>query len=46
MKTFREKVYQVVSKIPQEKTLSYKEVARRAGKSQGKPGCWQCSKEK
>lgn len=31
MKTFREKVYQVVSKIPQGKTLSYKEVARRAG---------------
>jgi O-6-methylguanine DNA methyltransferase len=31
MKTFKEKVLQVVKKIPKGKTLSYKEVARRAG---------------
>jgi O-6-methylguanine DNA methyltransferase len=31
MKTFREKVLAVVSKIPKGKTLSYAEVARRAG---------------
>ena len=30
-KTFTEKVYGVVSKIPKGKTLSYKEVAKRAG---------------
>jgi len=31
MKNFSEKVYAVVSKIPSGKTLTYKEVARRAG---------------
>ncbi len=31
MKTFTEKVYGVVRKIPKGKTLSYMEVARRAG---------------
>ncbi|MFA5889272.1 MAG: MGMT family protein [Candidatus Paceibacterota bacterium] len=31
MKTFAEKVYEVVRKIPKGKTLSYKEVARKAG---------------
>lgn len=31
MKTFAEKVYEVVRKIPSGKTLSYKEVAKRAG---------------
>lgn len=31
MKTFTEKVYGVVRKIPKGKTLTYKEVARRAG---------------
>jgi methylated-DNA-[protein]-cysteine S-methyltransferase len=31
MKTFTEKVYGVVKKIPKGKVLSYKEVARRAG---------------
>lgn len=31
MKTFKEKVYEVVRKIPKGKTLTYKEVARRAG---------------
>ncbi len=30
-KTFSEKVLEVVSKIPEGKTLSYKEVARKAG---------------
>lgn len=30
-KTFTEKVYAVVSKIPRGKTLTYQEVARRAG---------------
>jgi O-6-methylguanine DNA methyltransferase len=30
---FKNKIYQVVSKIPRGKTLSYKEVARRAGRS-------------
>ncbi len=29
--TFKEKVYSVVAKIPKGKTLTYKEVARRAG---------------
>jgi len=33
MKTFSEKVFQVVSKIPKGRTLSYKEVARKAGSS-------------
>lgn len=32
-KTFAERVYGVVAKIPRGKTMSYKEVARRAGKS-------------
>lgn len=31
MKTFKEKVYEVVKKIPKRETLTYKEVARRAG---------------
>ncbi len=31
MKTFKEKVLDIVSKIPRGKTLSYKEVARLAG---------------
>ena len=31
MKTFTEKVYEVVKKIPKGKVLTYKEVARRAG---------------
>ena len=31
MKTFTEKVLSVVSKIPKGKTLSYKEVAKKAG---------------
>lgn len=31
MKTFKEKVYEVVRKIPKGKVLTYKEVARRAG---------------
>jgi len=31
METFAEKVYAVVSKIPNSKTLTYAEVARRAG---------------
>lgn len=31
MQTFKEKVLAVVGKIPKGKTLSYKEVARRAG---------------
>lgn len=31
MKTFKEKVYDVVAKIPRGKTMTYKEVARRAG---------------
>jgi O-6-methylguanine DNA methyltransferase len=31
MQTFTEKVYAVVAKIPKGKTLTYKEVARRAG---------------
>lgn len=31
MKTFKEKVLAVVRKIPKGKTLSYREVARRAG---------------
>lgn len=30
-KTFTEKVYEVVRKIPKGKTLSYKEVAKKAG---------------
>lgn len=29
--TFKEKVYQVVSRIPRGRTLTYREVARRAG---------------
>lgn len=29
--TFKEKIYAVVAKIPRGKTLTYKEVARRAG---------------
>lgn len=32
MKTFKEKVFDVVRKIPKGKTLTYKEVAKRAGK--------------
>jgi methylated-DNA-[protein]-cysteine S-methyltransferase len=32
MLTFTEKVYQIVKKIPKGKTLSYKQVAARAGK--------------
>lgn len=32
MKTFTEKVYRVVARIPCGKTLTYKEVARRAGR--------------
>lgn len=32
--TFREKVYAVVRKIPRGKVLTYKEVAKRAGKSE------------
>ena len=31
MKTFREKVFEIVKKIPRGKVLTYKEVARRAG---------------
>ena len=31
MQTFKEKVYAVVAKIPRGKTMTYKEVARRAG---------------
>ncbi len=31
MKSFTEKVYEVVKKIPKGKVLTYKEVARRAG---------------
>ena len=31
MKTFAEKVYEVVAKIPKGKVLTYKEVAKRAG---------------
>jgi O-6-methylguanine DNA methyltransferase len=31
MKTFSQKVLKIVSKIPRGKTLSYKEVAKRAG---------------
>jgi O-6-methylguanine DNA methyltransferase len=31
MKTFMEKVYTVVAKIPRGKTMTYREVARRAG---------------
>ena len=31
MKTFKEKVLEIVKKIPKGKTLTYKEVARRAG---------------
>ena len=31
LKEFKEKVFAVVAKIPQGKTMSYKEVARRAG---------------
>lgn len=31
VKTFTEKVYEVVRKIPEGKTLSYKEVAKKAG---------------
>ncbi len=33
MQTFQEKVLDVVRKIPKGKTLTYKEVARRAGSS-------------
>lgn len=32
MKSFPEKVYSIVKKIPKGKVLTYKEVARRAGK--------------
>jgi methylated-DNA-[protein]-cysteine S-methyltransferase len=32
MKTFKEKIYNVVKKIPMGKVLTYKEVARRVGK--------------
>ena len=31
MKSFKEKVFEVVRKIPRRETLSYKEVAKRAG---------------
>jgi methylated-DNA-[protein]-cysteine S-methyltransferase len=31
MKTFSEKVYEVVNKIPKGKVLTYKEVAKKAG---------------
>jgi len=31
MKSFKEKVYTIVAKIPRGKTMTYKEVARRAG---------------
>jgi methylated-DNA-[protein]-cysteine S-methyltransferase len=31
MKTFKEKVYDVVAKIPRGKTMTYQEVAQRAG---------------
>jgi methylated-DNA-[protein]-cysteine S-methyltransferase len=31
MKTFKERVYAVVAKIPRGKTMTYQEVARRAG---------------
>lgn len=31
MKTFKEKLFEVVRKIPKGKTLTYKEVARKAG---------------
>lgn len=31
MPEFKEKVYNVVKKIPKGKTMSYKEVAKRAG---------------
>jgi methylated-DNA-[protein]-cysteine S-methyltransferase len=31
MKTFKQKVYEVVKKIPKGKVLTYKEVAERAG---------------
>ena len=34
MKTFRQKVLSVVAKIPKGKTLTYGEVARRAGRPQ------------
>jgi methylated-DNA-[protein]-cysteine S-methyltransferase len=33
MKTFKQKVYEVVKKIPKSKVLTYQEVARRAGNS-------------
>lgn len=33
MKTFKKRVFEVVSKIPKGETLSYKEVALRAGNS-------------
>jgi O-6-methylguanine DNA methyltransferase len=33
MKTFTEKVYAVVAKIPRGQTMTYQEVARRAGNS-------------
>ncbi|HUZ92902.1 MAG TPA: MGMT family protein [Candidatus Paceibacterota bacterium] len=33
MISFKEKVYAVVAKIPRGKTMTYKEVARRAGSS-------------
>lgn len=35
MKTFSEKVYDIVKKIPKGKVLTYKEVARRAGNEKG-----------
>lgn len=31
MKSFKEKVFEIVRKIPKGKTLTYKEVARKAG---------------
>ena len=34
MKTFKEKVLDIVRKIPKGKTMTYKEVARRAGSPQ------------
>jgi len=35
LKTFREKVLEIVRKIPRGKVLTYAEVARRAGSPQG-----------
>ncbi len=35
MKTFKEKVIEIVKKIPKGRTLSYKEVAKKAGNKNG-----------